>query len=172
MLEQVVQINRILREMVAKSHDALHAFYVGKREHQTINGYLLKDFRQLKLQWPTGLQSNHLANLQRHLRFGKQNDYHDILQSDIPGIEDELDLYFLKEAKKTKANAFQTLLHPAIVRSSYAQFQNRHYREAVFNAVLAVFELMKQRTGLDKDGTELVSEALSLSRIPRWCSQR
>jgi uncharacterized protein (TIGR02391 family) len=34
----------------------------------------------------------------------------------------------------------------------------------VFNAFVAVFDLLRTKTGLDKDGAQLVNEALSLDR--------
>ncbi len=59
-------------------------------------------------------------------------------------------------------DGFLNLLHPAILNSSYALFRNGHLRDAVLNSVLAVFDLIRQRTGLDLDGTALVGKAFSL----------
>jgi len=55
-----------------------------------------------------------------------------------------------------------TCFHPAILASSYSQFWAGQLRDSVLNAVLAVFELLRAKTGLDKDGTQLVAEALSV----------
>lgn len=59
---------------------------------------------------------------------------------------------------------FKELLHPAICEHSFPHYINGHYREAVFNSIVAVFDLIRERTGLDLDGSNLVSEAFSLDR--------
>lgn len=67
----------------------------------------------------------------------------------------------------TASNAkigFEELLHPAIHEHAFQHYLNGHYREAVLNSVVAVFDLIRKRTGLDLDGTNLVSETFSLER--------
>lgn len=59
---------------------------------------------------------------------------------------------------------FKELLHPVICEHSFQHYINGHYREAVFNAIVAVFDLIRERTGLDLDGSSLVNEAFSLER--------
>jgi uncharacterized protein (TIGR02391 family) len=58
--------------------------------------------------------------------------------------------------------SFRSLLHPAITEHAYPQFCNGHYREAVLNSIMAVFELLRERTGLPLDGSALVTQALSV----------
>jgi uncharacterized protein (TIGR02391 family) len=67
-----------------------------------------------------------------------------------------------EEAQKASGAGFLNLLHPTIVTSSYKQFQDGHLREAVLNSVVAVFDLIRERTGIDLDGAELVDRAFSL----------
>jgi len=55
------------------------------------------------------------------------------------------------------------LLHPAVVASSYDHFQNGHLRDAVLNAIVAVFDLIRERTQIDADGSVLVNRAFSLT---------
>lgn len=61
-------------------------------------------------------------------------------------------------------SAILGVLHPAVTASSYAQFRAGHLRDAVFNAFVAVFDLLREKSGLDKDGAGLVAEALSLEK--------
>lgn len=67
----------------------------------------------------------------------------------------------------TASNAkigFAELLHPAIHEHSFQHYLNGHYREAVLNSIVAVFDLIRERTGLDLDGANLATEAFSLDR--------
>lgn len=56
------------------------------------------------------------------------------------------------------------LLHPAITEASLGLFENGHLREAVLNSIMAVFDLIRSRTGLHEDGDALVGKAFSLER--------
>ncbi|MDO8926800.1 MAG: TIGR02391 family protein [Sideroxyarcus sp.] len=59
---------------------------------------------------------------------------------------------------------FEELLHPTIHKHSFQHYLNGHYREAVLNSIVAVFDLIRERTGLDLDGANLSTEAFSLDR--------
>lgn len=54
-----------------------------------------------------------------------------------------------------------SLLHPAIIESSWAQYRTGHLRDAVFNAFVAIGDLLRALTGLTLDGKPLVEQALS-----------
>lgn len=56
----------------------------------------------------------------------------------------------------------ENLLHPAIVEHAVPLFRNGHLRDAVLNGVLAVFDLIRARTGLGLDGKELVGQAFGM----------
>ena len=56
---------------------------------------------------------------------------------------------------------FEELLHPIVAGAAGAQYRNGHYRDAVLNAIVAVFDLLRARTGLDLDGAELANRAFS-----------
>lgn len=43
-------------------------------------------------------------------------------------------------------------------------YMNGHYREAVLNSIVAIFDLMRERTGLDLDGAALATHTLSLEK--------
>jgi uncharacterized protein (TIGR02391 family) len=56
-----------------------------------------------------------------------------------------------------------SLLHPTIVEHAYEQFKNGHYRDAVLNSIVAIFDFIRARTGLHDDGANLIGKALSTS---------
>ncbi len=57
---------------------------------------------------------------------------------------------------------FQFLLHPEIARNALQQYNNGHLREAVLNSIIAVFDLIREKTGLKEDGDKLIGKAFSL----------
>lgn len=60
--------------------------------------------------------------------------------------------------------SIEGLLHPAIHEHSFQHYLNGHYREAVLNSIVAVFDLIRERTGFDLDGSNLITETFSLER--------
>lgn len=61
-----------------------------------------------------------------------------------------------------KSLGFENLIHPIIRKSSLQLFLNGHLREAVLNSVVAVFDFIRDRTGLEDDGDRLIGKAFSL----------
>ena len=59
---------------------------------------------------------------------------------------------------------FSHLLHSEIIEHALPKFQDGHYRNAVLDSVIAVFDLIRKRTGLLEDGDELIGKAFSLNR--------
>ena len=60
-----------------------------------------------------------------------------------------------------KEYVLKDILHPIIVEHAFEHFQAGHLREAVLNSMIAVFDLIRTRTGLSGDGEQLVTTAFS-----------
>lgn len=58
---------------------------------------------------------------------------------------------------------FENLLHPIIQKSSYKHYQDGHLRDAVLNSVVAIFDYIREKTGLAEDGDKLIGQAFSLN---------
>ncbi len=58
---------------------------------------------------------------------------------------------------------FENLLHPLIIKSSYQQYCDGHLRNAVCDSITAIFDYIREVTGIDMDGENLINHALSLS---------
>ena len=54
-------------------------------------------------------------------------------------------------------------MHPTILKSSYLQYQNEHYRDAVLNSIVGVFDLIRQKTNSQEDGDKLIGKVFSLN---------
>jgi uncharacterized protein (TIGR02391 family) len=57
---------------------------------------------------------------------------------------------------------FRDLLHPIITEHALRQYDNGHLRDAVLDSIIAVFDLIRQKTGLKEDGDKLIGKAFSL----------
>lgn len=164
MIAWYLEIQKLLRGIRRKALEAAAA----QREEQDelaskINDYAKLDFIALQAKWSEKIPVAQLGNdVARHLHFGKPHDYVDILLRDIPRIEEALDRWLLEQEQAPRSANFRSLLHPAVSRHALPHFDDGHLREAVLNGVLAVFDLLRERTGLDVDGAALVSQALSL----------
>src|SRR5687767_4437056 len=57
----------------------------------------------------------------------------------------------------------ENILHPVILQHAYPQLLDGHLRSAVLDAFIAIFDLIRERTGLGLDGAELAARVFSLS---------
>jgi len=67
------------------------------------------------------------------------------------------------EKKENLEIGFEDLLHDIIKRSSLAKYKDGHYRNAVLDAITAVFDYIRVRVGIDEDGDKLVNTVFSLT---------
>ena len=163
MIQQYIDINRILRKIVYYAWDAIQS-QVEDDTQVYISSYLQREVRELERIWPQGLTRKPLANLRDNAKRCDNQSFVEIIDKAIPDIEDALDSYFVSQPTADITFGVIDFLHPEIIKSSYTQFKNGQYRDAVLNSIIAVFDLIRKRTNLGKDGVELVEEALSLTR--------
>ena len=164
MIEWYLEVNRILREIRKKSFDAAAALKdndVGTAK--VINGYLKTDYANLRRLWEQHYDPSELGYLGRHIGFGEPHDYDDILNRDIPKIENKAEQHLLENREQPESLGFENLLHPVIFEHAYQQYRAGHLRDAVLNAFTAVFDLIRERTGLDMDGARLAGHVFSVS---------
>lgn len=105
-----------------------------------------------------------MGNLGRHIGFGDVNDYDDILARDLPQVESRAETHARSGAGTQPSIGFEELLHPVIFAHAFQHYVNGHYRDAVLNSIVAIFDLIRERTGLDLDGAALATQALSLEK--------
>lgn len=162
MTEWYLQTNRMLREIRKKARDALENLQnKNDKAAKIINEYLKADYSSLDSHWSTKFSSKELGYLGRHIHFGMEQDYKDILGRDLPEIESKADAHLSDGAKSETTIGFEYLLHPAVIESACQQYKHGHLRDAVLNSVIAVFDLIRTKTGLSDDGERLVGRALS-----------
>ena len=164
MIGWYLEVRKLLREIHSKALDAKNAWRTGdEKSAQTVHGYLRTDYKRLQELWNERVDGYIPTYLGRHIGWGMENDVDDILAQDIPELEERLDAFLAETAQQTGEDGFRHLLHPAIITSSYELFENGNFREAVLNSVVAIFDLIRERTGIDMDGSTLVNKAFSLT---------
>jgi uncharacterized protein (TIGR02391 family) len=59
-------------------------------------------------------------------------------------------------------SGWEDLLHEAVIDNALPQYRDGHWRDAVLNAFIAVFDLLRSRVQLDRDGEGLITQSFSL----------
>jgi uncharacterized protein (TIGR02391 family) len=59
--------------------------------------------------------------------------------------------------KDALPSRWEDLLHVSVREAALPQFRNGHWRDAQLNAVMAVLEVIRARTGLQLDGDQLIT---------------
>ena len=73
----------------------------------------------------------------------------------VNNIFEQLEIHYSNKSDPESSNEILDLLHPVSVDKAYHHFINEHYHEAVLYSMVAVFDLLRQRTNLDLDGADL-----------------
>ena len=89
MIEWLISVYERCRDLAAKANDAKDRLLVGEDDAaKTINGYMKQDYDALIRLWkevdPEMKNTGRLSDMARHVRFGMNNDYEDIVVHDIP----------------------------------------------------------------------------------------
>ena len=164
MIDWYVELQKVLRDIRIKTMDALELFQKKDRDRaQQVNEYLKADYKRLDALWKQKFSSEVPSYLGRHIGFGMDGDYRDILKRDLFDIENAAQVELLKFASKQGELGFEQLLHPAIKKSSYQQYRDGHLREAVLKFRHRYFRSnQKDDWHRVADGDALVSNAFSL----------
>ena len=154
-----------MRAIEQKARDALPLYEEGGKEAAAaINKYISADYEQLWDLWSQNFPDEHLGNLGRHIHFGMDCDYHDIIEHDLPELDKRAEAHLLAAAgaePEQKDIGFEELLHPIIIEHAYQLYRNGHLREAVLNSVTAIFDFIRARTGSEEDGDRLIGQVMA-----------
>ena len=162
MLQWYMEVLRVLRDIRDKAYDALGFLESDQAEAaRAINGHLRQDYQRLRDLWNDQTGHEPPSYLGRHIGFGMDGDYKDILRRDIRETEEAAER-LVREADISGKFGFEGLLHPLIKEACYQQYSDGHLRDAVLNSVIALFDQMRGMTGLDMDGENLANAAFSL----------
>ena len=148
MIQWYVSVRRLLRDIEQKSRDALLLYEQGGKEAaDPVNAYLKSDYKKLKELWSQQFSYPVPSYLGRHIAWGMEGDYRDILKQDVLEVETSAEEALIAAAKKQGPLGFENLLHPLIEKSSYKLYHDGYLREAVLNSITAVFDHIRQSPG-------------------------
>lgn len=162
-MNSYMDLTRLLREIATKALDGTLAWEAGEGFGEaTIIGYIRRDIRRLEALWPPDLDKSPLVEMEQYL--DEQRVNFSMVADRALHAGDLLDDHYsaAQAAGSTRTSGLVELLEPETVASSLRQYEQALYREAVFNAFVALFDLIRQRTGLTEDGTALAGRAFSL----------
>jgi uncharacterized protein (TIGR02391 family) len=164
MIQRYIAINRLLRAIHARAMDGVDAEQFGADGYAqgAIGDYITRDVRDLEQLWPRELDGSMLTTIREAATMRDHANFHRIASELLPAVEDIVDRYFGTATPGDLVVTAIDFMHPVIVASSLEHFRANHFREAVLNGVVAIFDLIRERTGIDKDGANLVAEAFSL----------
>ena len=80
----------------------------------------------------------------------------------MPDIQEKMDTYTIRSVAAARPTGFDELLHPLVREAAIWHYHAGDFRNAVLDAVIAVFDKIRERTGIDQDGDRLINQAMSL----------
>lgn len=156
------QINRLIQSIRKKAADALfHEHQQEQTAADAIKGYADTDFKELRRLWQESFGGALPSNLGRHIHFWKTADFYDILRIDLPEIEAALDEAMSTRPKATVPSELPSMLHAAILKHGYPHLVSGDLHGAVLDSFIAVFDLIRSRTGRTDDGERLITGVFS-----------
>ena len=165
MLERYITINRTLRSLRKKIQDGIQTELHGDNgiAIAMICEYIRQDVREIKRLWPPDLPMDDLNKIERITLECDIKSFDEIDSEILNRIEDKIDKYFSEQPIGDLSVSILEILHPVVIEAAYSHFRSGRFRDAVFNAIVAVFDLIRSKTGIDKDGSSLVGEVFSIN---------
>ncbi len=165
MIEKYIAINRSLRAIQATTREIMDAKFNEGEGYATgsLTSLLVRSLGDLERIWPKGLDSSKIKDILHHIAADERGSHWSILEL-ITQLEDAIDDYFSSQPYSDLSYSILDLLHPRVTAASYAHFRAGRFRDAVLNSIVTVFDFIRERTGIDKDGPELVAATFSLQR--------
>jgi len=154
------KVREILRSIQKKACHALELYSSGDHESvKAVKEYIQGDYDELEKLWKVEIVTHDLSDLGRHIHFSEKNDYENIVKCDVPKIDKMAEEHALGQEREF---GFENLLHPIIKRSSLQHYKDGHFRDAVLNSIIAVYEFIRSKSSSDEDGDKLIGKVFSL----------
>lgn len=162
MLDWTLRTLRACREMRDLAWQALGAYEdanqaaigIIKTQMQRLVAGLARDL-------PGDFPASRIGDLRRHIGFSHLGDYQEILRFDLPDVEEKIEIYASRGVAPIAALGFEDLMHPLVREASIRHYQAGDFRNAVLDAITAVFDKIRERTGVDADGDSLARQVFS-----------
>jgi len=121
--------------------------------------------------FPEDFEPSRQSDLKRHIRFGYEHDFQDILDHDIPAIERSVHQYGLgrNDVISDELAALDhdieswELLHPDIRDVCRSLFDQGAYSDVARKAVEVIMSEIRKRSGQQADGDALIRKAIGVN---------
>jgi hypothetical protein len=98
-----------MRDIALKSMDAMEALNTKNTGSAIgINAYIWTTYNQLQTLWNKKFKGQIPSGLGRHIAFGSARDYSDILRSDLPALEEAIEVVLFSANEKRTILALKT----------------------------------------------------------------
>lgn len=163
-LKLYLKFETLFSTMLGKSQDALVHIANGNMDAaEKCKGYLEQDYEQLKIIIQDSVKEfPPKNNLRRHISWGQEQDFNDIIKHDIPEFKKWL-MDKILEGEIKEPVGFENLLHPLIRKISMPYYHDENLRDAVLNGITALFDFIRSKSGIKKDGEALINAVFALS---------
>lgn len=118
---------------------------------ETIN----RQIERLKREWPSFVDEGTFNILRVHAASKTRRDYQMILADDLTNIESHALNIFMQNQQKRQQAGFIALLHPRVTQAALRHYLDHEHRVAILDAMLALTEMIRDKTGLDDDGLKI-----------------
>lgn len=165
MLREYIAINRLIRTLISEITEIyFQNSQTNSPDLSEVRKNILGILWELREYLPQDLDQ---INLDKDFEFIgdlKENDVDNLGLRALYVVSDvleQIEIYYSNKSEPENSNDILDFLHPIVIESSYKQFLDGHYRDAVLDAFIAVFNYLEQRTKLKLDGVKLAQTAFS-----------
>lgn len=165
MIDWLIEVNTRCRAIAIAAVDCNTALILrNEYRARVLQQQMQNYFRELDEIWKQvdryKRHGDRLARLSYHINQMSSKACEDILKFDLPDLQERAEQ--IAKAHEAQEDVFELMLHDTIKNASLKQFKDGHLRDAVLNSVIAVFDMIRKRSGLAMDGQALVGQAFSL----------
>jgi uncharacterized protein (TIGR02391 family) len=165
MLREYVAINSLIRTLISEITEIyIEDAQTSSPDLSEIRKNILAKLWELREALPSEFDQKNLENSFKFISNLGDSDVENLGLGSLYLVSDvmeQVEIYYSNKSEPEFSNDIFDLLHPIIKENSYHHFLNGHYRDAILNAFIVVFDLIRQRTNLDLDGAKLAQTVYS-----------
>lgn len=128
---------------------------LGSNDFSAAEQAINQQIERLKSEWPSFVDEGIFNALRVHAASKTRRDYQVILAEDLSNIEARALEIFMQNQQKRQQAGFIALLHPRVTQAALRHFLDHENRFAILDAMLALTEMIRDKTGLGDDGLKI-----------------
>lgn len=133
---------------------------------------LMSAWKRVYDRFPEDFRPSRKGDLIRHMHFGHEHDFYDILNHDIPNVEQSVQEYGLNRNEVIKQELASLdfniesweLLHREIHDACRHSFDRGTYSDTARKAVEVIMDEIRKRSGQQADGDKLIGQVVGVGK--------